>query len=31
MKNAYGNLYRMPEGRIPLGRPMHRWKERIKI
>jgi hypothetical protein len=29
MKNAYAFLVRKPEGKRPLGRPRHRWKNNI--
>jgi hypothetical protein len=29
-KSAYGVLVRRPEGKAPLGRPMHRWEDNIK-
>jgi hypothetical protein len=27
MRNEYKTLIRSPEGKKPLGRPMHRWNE----
>jgi len=29
--NAYGVLMRIPEGKRPLGRPVHRWEDNIKM
>jgi hypothetical protein len=28
--SAYGVLVGRPEGKTPLGRPMHRWEDNIK-
>jgi hypothetical protein len=28
---VYGVLVRKPEGKRPLGRPRHRWKDNIKM
>jgi hypothetical protein len=30
-RNPYNILLRKPEGRRPLGRPKHRWKDNIKM
>jgi hypothetical protein len=30
MRNAYKILAGKPEGRRPLGRPMHRWEDNIR-
>jgi hypothetical protein len=30
-RNVYKVLVGNPEGKIPLGRPRHRWEDRIKI
>jgi hypothetical protein len=30
-KNAYRILVRKPEGKIPLGRPRHRWENNINM
>ena len=30
-RNAYRGLVGKPEGKKPLGRPRHRWKDNIKI
>jgi hypothetical protein len=30
-RNAYGILVGKPEGKIPLGRPRHRWVDKIKM
>jgi hypothetical protein len=29
--NAYRNVVGKPEGKIPLGRPRHRWMDNIKM
>jgi hypothetical protein len=29
--NAYGVLMRIPEGNRPLGRPVRRWEDNIKV
>jgi hypothetical protein len=29
--NAYGILMGKPEGKLPLGRPRHRWNDNIKM
>jgi hypothetical protein len=31
LKNAYNILVRKPEGKIPLGRPRHRWEDNIRM
>jgi len=31
MRNAYGILVRIPEGRKPLGRANHRWEDNIRM
>jgi hypothetical protein len=31
MRNAYKLLIGNPEGKTPLGRPMHRWEDNIKM
>jgi hypothetical protein len=31
MRNVYKILVGKPDGKRPLGRPMHRWKDNIKI
>jgi hypothetical protein len=31
MKNAYRNSVGNPEGKRPLGRHIHRWKDNIKM
>jgi hypothetical protein len=31
MRNAYKILIGKPEGRRPLGRPTHRWKDNIRM
>jgi hypothetical protein len=31
MRNAYRILVAKPEGKRPLGRPRHRWEDRISI
>jgi hypothetical protein len=31
MRNAYRILEGKPEGRRPLGRPMHKWMANIKM
>jgi hypothetical protein len=31
MENAYKRLVAQLEGKIPLGRPIHRWVNNIKI
>jgi hypothetical protein len=30
-RGAYGVLVGRPEGKRPLGRPMHRWEDNIKM
>ena len=30
-RNAYRVLVGKPEGKIPLGRPRHRWEDNIKM
>jgi hypothetical protein len=30
-RNTYRMLVGKPEGKRPLGRPMHRWEDNIKI
>jgi hypothetical protein len=30
-RNAYRILVGKPEGKIPLGRPRHRWVDNIKV
>jgi hypothetical protein len=30
-RNAYGTLVGKPEGKRPLGRPNHKWKDHIKM
>jgi hypothetical protein len=30
-KGAYKALAEKPEGRVPLGRPRHRWEDNIKM
>jgi hypothetical protein len=30
MRNAYNILFGKPEGKIPLGRPRHRWEDIIR-
>jgi hypothetical protein len=30
-RNVYMLLVRKPEGKIPLGRPRHRWVDKVKI
>jgi hypothetical protein len=30
-RNAYSILVGKPEGKIPLGRPRHRWVDNIKM
>jgi hypothetical protein len=31
VRGAYNILVRRPEGRRPLGRPRHRWEDKIKM
>jgi hypothetical protein len=31
MRNAYSVLVGKPEGKMPLGRPRHRWKDNIRM
>jgi hypothetical protein len=31
VQGAYNILFGRPEGRRPLGRPMHRWEDNIKM
>jgi hypothetical protein len=31
MRNAYTILVGKPEGKRPLGRPRHKWKDNIKM
>jgi len=31
MRNAYGILVGKPEGKRPLGRPMRRWEDNIRM
>jgi hypothetical protein len=31
MRGAYSVLVGKPEGRIPLGRPRHRWEDNKKL
>jgi hypothetical protein len=31
MRNAYMILVVKPEGKIPLGRPSHRWEDKIRM
>jgi len=30
-RNAYKILVRKPEGKIPLGRPRHRWEDNFRM
>jgi hypothetical protein len=30
-RNAYKNLVGRPEGKIPVGRTRHRWKDNIRM
>jgi hypothetical protein len=30
-RNAYGIVVGKPEGKIPLGRPRHRWVDNVKM
>jgi hypothetical protein len=31
MRNGYKTVARKPEGKMPFGRPWHRWEDDIKI
>jgi hypothetical protein len=31
VRNAYNILVGKPEGKIPLGRPRHRWEDNIRM